>query len=239
MALTGPNVNISNNPQTVTGGDMGVVLNGGTAGITLVDGNITTSDSITAGSLTATDISLSAPGNTDALNLSGGGKIRGDFSSSLTSSGTSRTYAQSNAANSRTHFSVVPNGTPVSGTTSAFMSFGMSDTSTSSYVGLFSGPLAGVNYLQSGANSTGTVLPLQIYSGNTASGGITVYPTKDVKVNGTSLATNATSGFLYIPTCAGIPTGTPVSYTNTAPMVIDSTNNKMYFYSGGAWNALN
>lgn len=54
-------------------------------------------------------------------------------------------------------------------------------------------------------------------------------------VFGELLATNATSGFVYVPTCAGTPTGGPEIYTGRAPIVIDTTNNKLYFYSGGAW----
>ena len=50
-----------------------------------------------------------------------------------------------------------------------------------------------------------------------------------------ALATNATDGFLYVPTCAGTPTGTPTAITGMAPIVVDTTNNKMYFYSGGQW----
>jgi hypothetical protein len=50
-----------------------------------------------------------------------------------------------------------------------------------------------------------------------------------------ALATNATDGFLYVPTCAGTPTGTPTTHTGTAPIVVDTTNNKLYFYSGGQW----
>ena len=50
-----------------------------------------------------------------------------------------------------------------------------------------------------------------------------------------ALATNATDGFLYVPTCAGTPTGTPTAYTGMAPIVVNTTNNKLYFYSGGAW----
>lgn len=52
---------------------------------------------------------------------------------------------------------------------------------------------------------------------------------------GSALATTATDGFLYIPTCAGTPTGVPTAVTGGSPLVIDSTNNKLYFYSGGAW----
>lgn len=61
----------------------------------------------------------------------------------------------------------------------------------------------------------------------------------NVRVGTAALATTATDGFLYIPTCAGTPTGTPTVVTGLAPMVIDSTNNKLYIYSGGAWVALN
>jgi hypothetical protein len=50
-----------------------------------------------------------------------------------------------------------------------------------------------------------------------------------------ALATSATDGFLYVPTCAGTPTGTPTTQTGTAPIVVDTTNHKLYFYSGGTW----
>jgi hypothetical protein len=49
-----------------------------------------------------------------------------------------------------------------------------------------------------------------------------------------ALATTATSGFLYIPTCAGAPTGVPAGFTGTVPIVFDTTNNKLYVYDG-AW----
>jgi hypothetical protein len=50
-----------------------------------------------------------------------------------------------------------------------------------------------------------------------------------------TLATNATTGFLYVPTCAGTPTGVPAGVSGYAPIVVNTTNNKLYFYSGGAW----
>ena len=66
-----------------------------------------------------------------------------------------------------------------------------------------------------------------IAADNTASAGFIV--------GNQALATAATDGFLYIPTCAGTPTGTPTTQTGTAPIVVDTTNNKLYFYSGGQW----
>ena len=56
-----------------------------------------------------------------------------------------------------------------------------------------------------------------------------------IVVGTAALATSATDGFLYVPTCAGTPTGTPTTQTGTAPIVVDTTNNKLYFYSGGQW----
>jgi len=47
-----------------------------------------------------------------------------------------------------------------------------------------------------------------------------------------ALATNATRGFLYIPACAGAPTGTPSAEAGTVPIVFDTVNNRLYAYTG-------
>jgi hypothetical protein len=57
----------------------------------------------------------------------------------------------------------------------------------------------------------------------------------NVVINTAAIATNATNGFLYVPSCAGTPTGTPTTFTGRVPIVVDTTNNKLYFYSTGAW----
>jgi hypothetical protein len=50
------------------------------------------------------------------------------------------------------------------------------------------------------------------------------------------IATTATTGFLYIPSCAGPPTGVPVvPYTGAIAMVFDSTNNQLYLRDGANW----
>lgn len=54
-----------------------------------------------------------------------------------------------------------------------------------------------------------------------------------VVVGTAALATTATDGFLYIPTCAGTPTGTPTAFTGRVAMIFDTTNNKFWIYDGG------
>ena len=51
-----------------------------------------------------------------------------------------------------------------------------------------------------------------------------------------ALATTATAGFPWIPSCPGIPTGAPTApYTNAAAMVVDTTNNRLYVLVGSTW----
>ena len=64
----------------------------------------------------------------------------------------------------------------------------------------------------------------------------TLFTGQNIVLSSAALATNATSGFTYIPTCAGTPTGVPTAYTGTVAMVYDTTNNKLYIYNG-AWKA--
>lgn len=52
-----------------------------------------------------------------------------------------------------------------------------------------------------------------------------------------AIATNATDGFLYLPSCAGTPTGTPTTFTGTVATVYDTTNNKLYIYNG-SWRSI-
>lgn len=55
----------------------------------------------------------------------------------------------------------------------------------------------------------------------------------NIVLGAAALNTTATDGFLYIPTCAGTPTGTPTAKTGRVPMIYDTTNNKFYIYNGG------
>lgn len=51
-----------------------------------------------------------------------------------------------------------------------------------------------------------------------------------------SLATTATDGFFYFPTCAGVPTGVPTAKAGYVAVVGDSVGQKLYAYFG-AWMA--
>lgn len=55
---------------------------------------------------------------------------------------------------------------------------------------------------------------------------------------GAALNTNATGGFVTVPTCAGTPTGVPNAAdipTGSVATIVDSTNLRVYFYIAGAW----
>jgi hypothetical protein len=49
--------------------------------------------------------------------------------------------------------------------------------------------------------------------------------------------TTMTRGFTHIPSAAGAPTGAPTNPSGNVPMYYDSTNHKIYVYSGGTWRS--
>jgi len=77
---------------------------------------------------------------------------------------------------------------------------------------------------------------------NAQDNGTTVFAVKDggSSVFGSAaLLTTATDGFPYIPSCPGLPTGVATANTGRIPIVIDSSNNRMYFYNSGWQNVAN
>lgn len=48
-----------------------------------------------------------------------------------------------------------------------------------------------------------------------------------------ALALGATTGHVYIPSCAGVPTGVPATKTGQVALQFDSTNDDLYVYDGG------
>jgi len=52
-------------------------------------------------------------------------------------------------------------------------------------------------------------------------------------------STSATGAFTWLPTCNGVPTGTPANtYTGAAPVILDRSNNRLYGYMGSSWQNL-
>lgn len=59
-----------------------------------------------------------------------------------------------------------------------------------------------------------------------------------IALGGAALATTATTGHVWIPSCAGAATGAASApFTNAAAMVYDRTNNKIYVRCGGTWRS--
>lgn len=79
----------------------------------------------------------------------------------------------------------------------------------------------------------GTNPALLIASGGSAA--VTWDDNQNVTVGEPGPNTTATDGFIYIPSCTGTPTGVPTGKTGYVPLIVDRTNHKLYFYSGGAW----
>jgi hypothetical protein len=82
------------------------------------------------------------------------------------------------------------------------------------------------------ATDDGTGAKFQVTGAISASAGI-VNAVGSIVCQAGALATTATDGFLYIPTCAGPPTGVPTAKTGTVPIVYDSVGNKFYVGNGG------
>jgi hypothetical protein len=53
-----------------------------------------------------------------------------------------------------------------------------------------------------------------------------------------ALALGATDGFLYLPSCAGTPSGTPATQTGTVPCLIDTTAGKLWAFLSGSWKSV-
>lgn len=169
----------------------------------------------------------------DNLTFSAAAKrIKGDFTNSTHAN---RVMFQTSTTNSGTFVGAMPAGT---GTQSGFLFYSGSDPDNASYGRLFANGTFGT-ILDSNKTGSGTSAPLYLNtSGNI---GLTVdalSATPNVVVGtAAAVSTSGTNGFLYIPTCAGTPSGTPSAYTGKSPVIVDSTNHILYFYDGSWRNA--
>ncbi len=71
----------------------------------------------------------------------------------------------------------------------------------------------------------------------TNDGGAVKFTGASVVMATAALTTSATSGFTYLPTCAGTPTGAPGAQAGTVASLYDTTNNKLWVYNG-AWRSV-
>lgn len=109
--------------------------------------------------------------------------------------------------------------------------------------------MAGAYIQNMGSSKTTTSYGMQIdaQSGSTTNwsifdaNGFFVKSTKDVIIGTAALSTSATAGFLWIPSCAGAPTGNATApYSQAVGLVYDTTDNKLYATpNGGAtWKSV-
>jgi hypothetical protein len=153
-------------------------------------------------------------------------RITADMSNATVSN---RFAFQTSTTNGNTQVNAIPNGTS---TVSQVIAYNSSDPNNASSIQLAA--LSTSTRLLAGQTGTGSYLPLTFFTNGAEKARI---DTAGNVVAGASVAlsTTATDGFLYVPTCAGTPTGTPTAITGMAPIVVNTTNNKLYFYSGGSW----
>jgi hypothetical protein len=152
-------------------------------------------------------------------------RIRGNMSETVRAR---RLLFENSVPNSSSSLGVIPSGT---GTSANFAVANANDPDNAAIAVFEVGAAtAGINSTKLG---TGTTLPLRFsINGNTT---LEITTARNVTAGIGTLATTATNGFFYVPNCAGAPTGTPTAISGFIPIVVDSTNHKLYFYSGGSW----
>jgi hypothetical protein len=72
-----------------------------------------------------------------------------------------------------------------------------------------------------------------ITSGASLTSGTSLKVNTDAVLSGAALSTSATSGFTYLPSTAGVPTGVPNVQSGTVATVYDTTNNRLGVYNNG------
>lgn len=157
-----------------------------------------------------------------------GNRITGDFSNATPAN---RVVFQSSVVNGATSIFVMPNGTS---TNSEFRLAGGTDLANTNFL-VASNTGATVTF-RSGITGTGTYLPMTFFNNGVEKLRLAV--DGNFIVGTAAIATTATAGFPWIPSCAGTPTGAPTApYSNAAAMVVDTTNSKLYVLVGSTWKS--
>lgn len=119
----------------------------------------------------------------------------------------------------------------------AGINFNSKETGTNTFLAMASIQAEGSASWNSVANAT-AFLRFSTINAGTPAERMRITGAGSVLIGTAALATNATDGFLYIPSCAGTPTGTPTAATGRVPLIYDSTNHKWYAYDGGSWRGV-
>lgn len=112
-------------------------------------------------------------------------------------------------------------------------------SASTSYLSLGGGADSVAISAQSGTNPVLTIYTvgtggIDLKTSNTSNTILQLKDSFDVVMGNSAQATNATAGFLFIPSCAGPPTGVPaVIPSNRVALMYDRTNSKLYVYNGG------
>jgi len=89
-------------------------------------------------------------------------------------------------------------------------------------------------YISSESIGTGEILPLAFK--NNKKTVLSISPTGNIIINTSALSTNATAGFLWVPSCNGVPLGNPPApYPNAAALLVDTLNDNLVIRSGTKW----
>ena len=72
----------------------------------------------------------------------------------------------------------------------------------------------------------------------TGSGELRLMRNGDVLLGNSGLATSATTGYSYLPSVAGTPTGGAAVNTGLVAVVVDRTGSKLWAFLGGSWKSV-
>ena len=195
-------------------------LGASSAGTVVIGANASSnaaSYSVAIGCLSAANYDYSISIGAGAAATTSNQMVVGSQSYSITDAYFGRGKLHTGAAQSTNIHASDASGTSVAGDNLGLYGGAPTGSGVGGYVGIFTAP----------AGAAGTTLRTPVEHVRVDQLGNCV-----LQING-ALATNATDGFTYIPTCAGAATGTPTSFTGALALVYDSTNNNLYVYNGG------
>lgn len=217
--------------QAVTGANGGTVtsVSGiGNNGVSVSGSPITAAGSlsISLGDILPLSVSTEDITSSGILTFSGGGaRIVGNLSNSNSSA---RLQIQTSITNGSSNLSIIPNGT------SSAASLQVEDSSVTGNNAYFSLSTTTTDVrLVSSTRGTGVLKPITVQM-DSKPAAIHITTDNNLILASNELTVAANTGFPYIPSVTGTPTGTPIGSVGHTPLVFDSTNNKLYFYNT-AW----